>query len=111
MLALLVTVLSGCPHTTDRESPSPAPITPPDTDLCERMCQHIGPMGLKCEEGEPVYDSDKPGPKDVPNETCAEFCKTSQGLGAFLNPRCVMLVPSCDQIEVYRKKDPETCKE
>jgi hypothetical protein len=106
--------LVGCPHQGDREAPSPAPIKPPDTDLCGKMCAHLGPKdkgGLGCEEGTPVYNSDKPGPVDVPNETCEEFCKVSQDRGAFMNPRCVMLVPSCDKVEEYRKKAPETCKE
>jgi len=112
LFAVLFTLtLLGCPHTTEREAPSPSPITPPDTDLCGKMCQKIGPNGLKCEEGESVYDSDKPGPVDVPNVTCEDFCRTTQDRGAFLNPKCVALVKSCDEIESARKKKPETCVE
>jgi len=114
LLTLLLIVLAlnsiGCPPT--RDTPSPAPIEPPDTDLCGKMCQHLGPKakgGLGCEEGEPVYDSDHPGPKDVPNVSCEAFCRTSQERGAFLNPRCLSLVKSCAEIEAARKKKPETC--
>ena len=106
--------LAGCPKTVDREAPGPSPIKPPNTDLCGKMCQHIGPKdkgGLGCEEGAPVYNSDKPGPVDVPNETCEDFCRTTQDRGAFLNPRCVALVKSCAEIEPARKKKPETCTE
>jgi len=85
----------------------------PDSDVCAAMCQHIGPKtqgGLGCEEGNPVYDSDKPGPKDVPNESCPEFCKLTQDSGISMNPRCVLLVENCDQIEAARVKNPSTCK-
>jgi hypothetical protein len=85
----------------------------PDSEICAQMCDHIGPKdngGLGCEEGNPVYDSDKPGPKDVPNETCEEFCKITQNNGISMNPRCVALVDSCDQIESARAKNPNTCK-
>jgi hypothetical protein len=89
------------------------PVPKPDSDLCDQMCQHIGPKdkgGLGCEEGEPVYDSDKPGPKDIPNETCEEFCRMTQENGISLNPRCLRLVESCDQIEDARAKNPNDCK-
>lgn len=111
-LALASLTLAGCPKTVDREAPGPSPIKPPDTDLCAKMCQHIGPKaqgGLGCEEGEPVYDSDKSGPPDVPNTSCQEFCEVTQSRGAFLNPRCVALVKSCAEIEPARKRKPETC--
>jgi hypothetical protein len=111
VLVLLAIGLAGCPKTVDREAPGPSPIKPPDTDLCGKMCAKIGPSGLKCEEGQSVYDSDKPGPVDVPNVTCESFCRTTQDRGAFLNPKCVALVKSCAEIEPARKKKPETCTE
>jgi hypothetical protein len=108
-LVLFAAITIGCLH--DREAPSPNPTPVPDTNLCGQMCQHLGPQGLKCQEGNPVYDSDKPGSKDVPNESCEEFCKLGQDRGYFLNPRCLITVPSCDKIESFRKKAPETCKQ
>lgn len=110
LLALSGLLLLGCP-VGDRESPSVAPLPVPDTELCGQMCKHIGPDGLKCEEGDSVYDSDVAGPVDVPNVTCEDFCMKSQGSGYFMNPRCLLQVPSCDLIEAYRKKSPDTCKE
>jgi hypothetical protein len=103
---LLLALLTGCP-TSGTISPfiSPAPV--PDSSLCASMCQHIGPVdagGLGCEEGEPLYDSTKPGPLGVPNETCTEFCQHQQANGVFINPRCVMTVTSCSQIEAARAK-------
>lgn len=101
-----VLLLAGCPQ---REAPAPIDVDIQDTELCGKMCTHLA--ALKCEEGESVYDSDKPGPKDVPNTSCEEFCRTSQTRGAFLNPRCVSLAPTCEVIETYRLKNPETCGE
>ena len=97
---LLVSGLLGC-H-PDREAPSPNPPRPPDTEMCPQMCAHL--RELKCEEGSDYYDSDLPGPKGKPNATCEHFCKTQQDKGAFVNPRCVAQVPSCPQIEEWRKK-------
>lgn len=71
------------------------------------MCKHLA--DLKCPEAEPVYNSDKPGPVDVPNQTCSDFCQEIQGNGVALNPKCVEIVPSCDLIEAYRQKDPASC--
>lgn len=111
LVALLGLLSVGCPSRVDVESPSSAPLTPPDTELCGEMCEHIGAKGLNCEEGQAVYDSDLPGEKDVPNLSCNEFCKTSQDRGSFINPRCVLLVKTCDEIESARKKTPDSCKE
>jgi hypothetical protein len=71
------------------------------------MCQHIGPVeagGLGCAEGAPVYDSDLPGPVDVPNKSCTDFCKDQQNNGLYLNPRCLLQIKSCDEIETARQK-------
>lgn len=89
--------------------PAPSPIHLPDTAFCGDMCKHIGPKGLRCEEGDPLYDSDRPGPVNVPNMTCEEFCVLSQERGAFFNPRCVLKVKSCAEIEPARMKEPSSC--
>ncbi len=104
-LILLLSTLFwlGCPPQPDAPSPRPDPAT--DSELCGAMCDHIGPKGLKCEEGEPLYDSDLPGPVGEPNETCEAFCVKQQDAGAFLNPRCVMQAPTCDTIEHFRQMD------
>ncbi len=62
---------------------------------------------LNCEEGKDYYDNDLPGPKNKPNATCEYFCKTQQDKGVYVNPKCVMTVPTCPDIETYRKKDRE----
>lgn len=106
---IIALCLLGCACNQNIVNPTPKP----DSDVCVAMCQHIGPKvqgGLGCEEGNPVYDSDKPGPKDVPNESCREFCKITQDSGISMNPRCVLQVQSCDQIESARAKNPSTCK-
>ena len=101
-------LLIGCPHPLqDPEVPPPNP--PVDTDWCKAMCDNIGPKGLSCDEGKPVYNSDKPGPKDVPNQSCEEWCVELQDKGFFINPRCMSVVPTCDDIEDWRLKEPETC--
>ena len=71
------------------------------------MCKHLVELG--CEEGSPVYDSDQAGPKDIPNVSCESFCRTSQVRGSFLNPRCLLTVKTCEDIEVVRQRKPSTC--
>lgn len=69
------------------------------------MCQHIGPAdagGLGCAEGDSVYSSTLPGEAGVPNMTCTQFCQHQQANGVFINPKCVMQVTACDQIEAAR---------
>jgi hypothetical protein len=108
-LPILLTLLFfSCYPQTQEGSSVPKPL--PDTDLCKGACEHIGASGLNCEEGQSVYDSDTPGPKDVPNMPCETFCRMSQDRGAFFNPRCLILVPSCDQIEEFRVKNPRDCE-
>ena len=107
---LAVLILTGCPSYNPHDpSDPPAPINPPDSDLCETMCDHIGPSGLDCEEGKPLYNSDLLGDPGVPNQSCADACHEWQDKGVFVNPRCVSTVPSCDLIEDYRQKDPAQC--
>ncbi len=107
LLALLAFfTFASCVRGAD--APGPSPIVVPDTDECKAMCDHLGRGGLNCEEGLPVYNSDRPGPKDVPNESCEEFCRDTQAMGVFLNPRCLKSVPTCGQIEEWRKK---TCRD
>jgi len=71
------------------------------------MCSHLVKLG--CEEGSPVYNSDKPGPPDVPNYSCKDFCVEMETNGVLVNPKCVATVPECSLVEEYRHKDPETC--
>ncbi len=103
-LFAVLSTLGGCGPT------QPGPVTPtpaPDSAACDDMCKHIGPKdqgGLGCPEGDPVYDSDLPGPVDVPNKTCSQFCLDQETNGVFLNPKCVTQVTSCDQIEDARRK-------
>jgi hypothetical protein len=102
ILVALAFTLIGCPC-PDPASPNPQPV--PDSDMCPLMCAHLKTLG--CEEGQAVYDSDKPGPKDVPNKTCEDFCVEQQSNGIFVNPRCVAKVKTCDEIEAARKN---TCQ-
>ena len=100
---VLALILTGCFAGPEH----PEPPTPPDTDLCGSMCDHL--LKLGCEEGKAVYDIDTPGPPDVPNVTCKAFCERLQKDGVFVNPKCVMAVTSCGAIEPARQKDPATC--
>jgi len=106
LLLLIPFLLLGCPP---RDPVVPPPTPPPDSDLCGQMCAHL--QGLGCEEGEAVYNNDLPGPPDVPNQSCEDWCQELQDPDHlyFINPRCVSLVPTCEDIEPYRKKDPAVC--
>ncbi len=104
LTVLLSLVILGCPP-VDPVIPPPTP--PPNTDLCAAMCDHLAKLG--CEEGQPVYNNDIAGPVDVPNQSCADNCTELQTKGFFVNPKCVLLVEQCTQIEPFRQKDPSTC--
>jgi hypothetical protein len=104
LLAFAALVLTACP--ASNPSPQPRVIPAPDSDLLGAMCKHLGPKaagGLGCEEGNPIYDSDVPGPVDVPNVSCEAAYKKLQDNGVWLNPKCVLKVTDCDQIEAARK--------
>jgi len=98
---LFAVVLLGCPS---GPPPVPAPQPAPDSAYCGAMCAHIGPSGLNCPEGQPVYDSSLPGPANVPNESCTDFCARQEENGVFINPKCVAQVSSCADIEASRQK-------
>lgn len=102
--SLLLILLLGChPKPSPNPPPGPTPDPDPAMSACEAMCQHIGPKGLGCEEGDPVYDSDLPGEPGVPNQSCTSFCEKQQENGLDLNPRCVARVQSCSEIETARQ--------
>lgn len=101
VLAVVAAVVAAC-RPDKPVAAGPWPIKPPDTSECKAMCDHL--KAKNCEEGQDVYNSDLPGPKNVPNQTCADWCEEMQNRGLYLNPRCVKTVPSCDLIEDYRKK-------
>lgn len=90
----------------DADPPEPPP---PDTGSCVAMCEHIGPSGLNCEEGGPVYNSDLPGPEGEPNQSCVDACEEWQANGIPVNPDCVAKSPNCEEIEAYRLKSPDEC--
>lgn len=103
--AVVGLLLLGC-HPQDVKPtppPDPNPTPVPVTSACESMCGTIGPDGLNCEEGRPIYDSDLPGPPGVPNESCSAFCEKQQENGLNLHPSCVAKVKSCDEIESARQ--------
>ena len=86
--------------------PVPTPVPQPDSSYCAAMCAHIGPSGLNCPEGQPVYDNSLPsdaGP-GVPNESCTQFCVQQQKNGVWINPRCVSQVTTCGGIEAARQQ-------
>jgi len=80
---------------------SPSPTHPPDTNLCDAMCLHIGAGGLNCPEGQQVSAG------DGTFMTCTQFCTYEQDNGVYVNPRCVAQAPTCADIETWRLK---TCQ-
>lgn len=115
---LVAFFLVGCPPAQGPEPrplPRPTPAPPPDPndpepwnrDPIAEMCHHLQKMG--CEEGEPVYNDDLPGPVDVPNQNCIEFHEGLENSGVNVNPYCVLRSPNCESIEDYRAKEPREC--
>jgi len=99
--------IPGCPQTT-RITPQPPVVT--DQAMCPLACEHIGPTGLKCEEGNPI------DMKKACNDTadcmkgaecfakkcivsCTQFCIDTENVGVWLDPGCVAGVTSCNEIE------------
>lgn len=101
---LALALFCACQSTSPDQAKTPPILS---SDSCTAMCDHIGPKGLNCPEGQPVYDSAQPGPPGVPNESCEEFCIWEQTNGADLNPKCVAQAPTCADIETWRQK---TCQ-
>jgi hypothetical protein len=95
-----VLFLSGCIPLEAQQDTTPRPV--PEGSPCAQMCEHIGPNGLGCEEGQPVYDSDVAGPPGVPNESCVTFCNKQLDNGVDIFPECIARVKSCDEIEDAR---------
>jgi len=94
---LIVTAFCTC-------SPHPTPF-PPDIQTCEEACNHIGPDGLNCEEGQPI-DMLWPdahgcvnGIDEVKCVSCKKFCEDTMNQRVWLEPSCVLTINSCDQIE------------
>lgn len=109
LAALAALTLVGCPPKEPR-IPGPPPLDPTGTEYCAEMCDVIGPQGLKCEEGEDVYNNDLPGPEGEPNQSCTEWCEEQQARGFYVNPKCVRLVTVCEDIESARQKDESECE-
>lgn len=98
-VALLAVACGAAKHP---DAPGPRPVDVPDSNQCQAMCDHLKELG--CEEGQPLYNSDLPGPAGVPNQSCTDWCGEIQAKGTFLNPRCVKKAPFCEMIEEWRKK-------
>jgi hypothetical protein len=103
----LALFLTGCPSNPGTPDPIVPPNPPPDTDWCATMCLHLSRMG--CEEGGPVYNNDLPGLEGIPNQSCADNCVELQDRGFFVNPKCVVDAPSCEEVEDYRQHEPDSC--
>jgi hypothetical protein len=98
--AFILSYTSSC--TGGEPSWNPAPVT--DTEYCGAACEHIGAVdgGLNCEEGKPLEM--KPdacsGPVDDINcVSCKKFCEDTQAQGIWLNPRCVVNLTVCSDID------------
>lgn len=105
-LVLISIIFVGCPQNPG-VTPQPPVIT--DQMLCPVACEHIGPRGLKCEDGNPIdmgivcktiEDCNKgscvAGKCLV---SCEQFCVDTENAGVWLDPGCVSTIASCDQIE------------
>ena len=102
----LVLLMVGCPP-ANYPDPNPNP-EPEDTDLIVDMCTHLQQLG--CEEGEDVYNDDLPGEVDVPNQSCADYYTELQEEDFYpVNPKCVLTVKTCDDIEDARARNSEDC--
>ena len=79
LAAALATLAATCQQ-------PPVIIEAPNTELCPAACDNLRLLG--CEEAE-----------DVDGLTCEQFCERTQKQGAWLDPKCVAAVTSCEEIE------------
>lgn len=106
-LLLSALLLPACPEQRAPVTPEPVPPVVIVEDEIETMCLHLQRLG--CAEGDSVYNDELPGPVDVPNQSCQDFYRDIMEDGIDVNPRCVSKTPTCDEVEDYRGRDPETC--
>lgn len=103
----IFTIFVGCPK-GQQVSPMPPVVT--DQNMCAAACDHIGPKGLNCKQGQPIdmkvaCTSDAQclkGQHCSSGEcftSCADFCVTTENVGIWLDPTCVATVASCDLID------------
>lgn len=78
----------------------------PDTEYCWIACEHIGPSdgGLNCPEGLPLEmkpDACAGADAGATGDciSCQKFCEDTQNNGVWLNPRCVVNIQECSQID------------
>lgn len=95
MIAVMLTLASACRPTKVQPEPQPPVIT--DTEHCAPACVHL--MELGCEEGFPIAVPDPDFDGGTRSVSCAEWCKSTQDNGVWLNPTCVEKITSCGQIE------------
>jgi hypothetical protein len=91
---------NGCGNSSLNWSPASVP----DTEYCAAACEHIGSddAGLSCEEGKPIEMQQggcDAGVNDTTCVSCVKFCYDTQQQGVWLNPKCVVNIKSCDQID------------
>lgn len=101
-------VASNCHN--NRGIPRPAPFTEDDPSFCAAGCEHIGPEGLGCPEGELlVYPNDECSVSEdcavgdcvqgYCAETCEQFCVASIENGRWMGAECWQTIKECSEIE------------
>ena len=106
-IVAIIGIFLGCPRTTEI-TPTPPEIN--DQAMCKVACDHIGPEGLRCDEGLPI-DMGKACLADTQCDThqlcsagrcivtCERFCIDTENNGVWLDPTCVSTVKSCSEID------------
>jgi hypothetical protein len=87
-LLILSVFLISCGHIR----PIPVPI-PKDSSSCAAACANLQKLG--CEEGKPLEDG----------TTCEKFCVDTQKAGHDLNPKCLVTVEECYEVEACMEED------
>lgn len=104
----------SCHNVTPGVTPAPPVVT--DQSQCQAACDNLKVLG--CAEANPIdmgtqckHDADCVGPDGKPDVyqscaangaciiSCVNFCTSTEKNGVWLDPTCVALIVTCDQIE------------
>jgi hypothetical protein len=92
-IVVCVLLLCACVRCAEKANGEPAPvIRPQPSERCGEACDRMAALG--CDEAKPVEDV------DGGLTSCAEFCKYLTANGVAWNLDCLVLVSTCDEIEL-----------
>lgn len=107
IVAVVIMFYAGCTGGGIEPTWNPVPVS--DTEYCGPACDHIGSTdgGLNCQEGQPIEMKPDVCSGGIPDEvncvSCKKFCEDTQSHGVWLNPKCIINIQTCSQIDTCQE--------